>query len=94
MKNKRLIGIMVTIVFLLLIPLTAMQFADEVKWTLFDFAVMAFLLFGTGFMCEFVMRKVNKTAHQIAICAAILAAFLLIWAELAVGIFGTPFGGT
>lgn len=45
-------------------------------------------------MCELVKRKVNKIEHRIAICLTILATLLLIWAELAVGIFGTPLGGT
>jgi hypothetical protein len=40
-------------------------------------------------MCEVVMRKVKKTNNRIAICGVLLAALLLIWLELAVGIFGT-----
>ncbi len=94
MQNKRLVGIVITVAILLLIPLIAMQFTDEVSWTLFDFIVAGVLLLATGLMCEFVIRKVNKIEYRIAICLAILAAFLLIWAELAVGIFGTPLGGT
>ncbi|MEO7658807.1 MAG: hypothetical protein ABIV48_04255 [Pyrinomonadaceae bacterium] len=93
-ENKRPIAIVVTVGLLLLIPLIAMQFTDEVKWTLADFIVMAVLLLGTGLMCEFVMRKVNRIEYRIGICLAILAAFLLIWIELAVGIFGTPFAGS
>jgi ABC-type Mn2+/Zn2+ transport system permease subunit len=94
MQNKRLIGIMLAVAFLLLIPLLAMQFTDEVKWTLLDFIVMGVLLLGTGLMCEFVIRKVKKTTHRIVICAVILALLFIIWAELAVGIFGTPFAGS
>jgi len=94
MQNKRLIGIVLTVALLLLIPLIAMQFTDEVNWTRFDFIVMGVLLLGTGLMCELVMRKVNKIEYRIAICAAILAALLLIWLELAVGIFGTRFAGS
>ena len=94
MQNKRLIGIVLAVAFLLLIPLTVMQFTDEVKWTRLDFIIMGILLLGTGLMCEFVMRKVTKIGHRIVICAAILAALFLIWVELAVGIFGTPFAGT
>lgn len=78
---------------LLLIPLIAMQFSDEVNWTLFDFVVAAILLLGTGLVIEFVLRNVKKITHRIIICIIILAVLLLIWAELAVGIFGTPFSG-
>lgn len=93
MQNKRLIGILLTATLLLFIPLIAMQFTNEVKWTLFDFVVAAVLLFGTGLICELVLRKVKKTGHRIAICFVLLTAFFLIWLELAVGIFGTPIGG-
>ena len=94
MQNKRLIGIVLTVVFLLLIPLIAMQFSPEVDWKLLDFIVMGGLLLGTGLLCELVLRKVKKTEHRILICGAILVALFLIWAELAVGIFGTPFAGS
>jgi hypothetical protein len=93
-KNKRLFGIVLTVASILLIPLIAMQFTDEVKWNLPDFLIMGVLLLGTGLMCEFVIRKVKKLEHRIAICGGILVALFLIWAELAVGIFGSPFAGS
>ena len=93
-KNKRLFGIVLTVVLILLIPLIAMQFTSEVDWSPFDFLVMGVLLLGTGLACELVLRKVKKTAYRVAIVAGILVALLLIWAELAVGIFGTPFAGS
>ncbi len=94
MQNKRLSAILLTVPFLLLIPLIAMQFTNEVDWSLFDFVVMGILLLGTGIMCELVLRKVKNIEHRLTICGAILVAFFIIWAELAVGIFGTPFAGT
>jgi len=93
-QNKRLIGIVLTVVLLLLIPLIAMQFTDEVDWKLNDFVIMGVLLLGTGLMCELVIRKVKKIEYRIGIILTILAALFLIWAELAVGIFGTPFAGS
>jgi hypothetical protein len=71
-----------------------MQFTDDVKWSPLDFIVMGILLLGTGLMCELVMRRVKKIEYRIAIIGAILIGFFLIWAELAVGIFGTPFAGS
>ena len=93
MKDKRLIIIVLTSAILLLIPLIAMQFTDEVNWTLSDFVVAGVLLLGTCIMCELVIRKVKKIKYRIAICIALMVALLLIWAELAVGIFGTPLRG-
>jgi hypothetical protein len=94
MQNKRLIGIVLTVALLLLLPLIAMQFTNEVDWSLFDFVVAGVLLLGTGLLCELVMRKVKKIEYRIVICGALLVVLFLIWAELAVGIFGTPFAGS
>jgi len=93
MKNNSLKIILTAVLIILLIPLIAMQFTDEVNWTLSDFVVAGILLLGTGLMCEFVIRKVKKIEYRIAICVTLLLALLLIWAELAVGIFGTPISG-
>ncbi|NEU09334.1 hypothetical protein GZH53_13500 [Flavihumibacter sp. R14] len=93
-QNKRLIGIVLGVMLILLIPLIAMQFTNEVDWKLFDFVVMGVLLLGTGLLCEFVMRRVRNKDYQIGLLAVILVALFLIWAELAVGVFGTPFAGS
>lgn len=71
-----------------------MQFTHEVDWKPNDFVIMGGLLLGTGLLCELVMRKVKKVGYRIAVCATVLFLFLLIWAELAVGVFGTPFAGS
>jgi len=94
MKNNRLIAIALPIVLLLLVPLIAMQFTDEVNWTLADFIVAGALLFTTAVTCDFVIRKVTKLEYRIAICLTIVVILLIVWAELAVGLFGTPFGGS
>lgn len=94
MKNKRLIGILLTVVLLLLVPLIAMQFTNEVNWTAFDFVAAGILLLGTGLIAELVMRKVRTRNRQFAAIAVLLAVLFLVWAELAVGIFGTPFAGS
>ncbi|HOY12410.1 MAG TPA: hypothetical protein PLY70_04690 [Saprospiraceae bacterium] len=94
MTNKRLMIILAIVVTLLSIPLIAMQFSEEVDWDIFDFTFMGALLLGTGLLCEFVLRKVKTMQNRILLCGAILLGFFLIWAELAVGIFGTPFAGS
>lgn len=93
MQKKRLLIIVLITAILLLIPLIAMQFTDEVNWTLFDFIVAGVLLSGTGMMIELVMRKVNNNRLRITVCVTLLVILFFIWAELAVGIFGTPFSG-
>lgn len=93
-RNKRLISIVLAVALLLLIPFIAMQLTDEVNWSLSDFILMGGLLLGTGLLCELVIRNVKKKEYRIVLIATILIALLLIWLELAVGIFGTPFAGS
>ena len=93
MNYKRLKFILLTVVFLLLIPLVMMQFTGEVNWTPFDFVVAGALLLGTGLIFDLIIRKTMNTKHRIAISIVLLIIFLLIWAELAVGIFDTPLSG-
>lgn len=76
------------------IPFIAMLFTNEVDWDIYDFIIMGFLLLGTSLLCELALRKVKSTLNRILICGAVLFVFFLIWAELKVGIFGTPFAGS
>lgn len=94
MKNKRLIIILASASTLLLIPLLAMQFTNEVNWSVSDFIIMGGLLFGTGLLCELIMRKVKSVTNRMIICGAVIFVFFLIWVELAVGLFNTPFAGS
>lgn len=93
-QNIRLVAIVVAAGALLLTPLVAMQFTSEVKWGPIDFAAAGILLFGTGLAIEFVLRKVKRLEYRLALCAAILIGLFLVWAELAVGLFGTPLAGS
>lgn len=94
MKNKRLLIIVFIVAALLLLPLIAMQFSKEVVWTAPDFVIAAILLLGSGLAIEFVLSKVKANKTRIILSGIILAVLFLIWAELAVGVFGTPFAGS
>jgi hypothetical protein len=94
MNNKRLIAILGTVGILLLIPFIAMKITGEVKWGPFDFIVAGVLLLGTSLAIEFVLRKVQNNTHRLAICAGILFLLFIVWAELAVGLIGTPLAGS
>lgn len=93
-KNKRLIGIITGVFVILSIPLVAMQFTTEVDWNLADFIVMGILLLGTGLLCELVLRRIHKLQHRLFLCGFLFIVLLLVWVELAVGIFGSPFAGS
>lgn len=79
---------------LLLIPFIAMQVTNDFKWSAVDFVAAGVLLLGTGLACELVLRKVKKLQHRLAICAGILFVLAVVWAEIAVGFFGTPLAGS
>lgn len=93
-QNKRLITIMLSVGLLLLIPLIGMQFSIDVNWTVSDFLVAGVLLLGAGLTIEIVMRTIKKKQTRILLILIIAAILLLTWAELAVGVFGTPFAGS
>lgn len=93
-QNKRATLIFMAAPILLLVPLIAMQFTTEVRWNFFDFLVMGVLLLATGLLCEIVLRKIKTTKNRIIACGVVLFVFFLVWAELAVGIFGTPIAGS
>lgn len=86
-QTSRLPIILLTVAGLLMIPLIAMQFTDEVQWGFFDFLVMGILLLATGLSIDFIARKVRNRQNRILMILGAIFAFLLIWAELAVGIF-------
>lgn len=84
MPSKNLARVALVTALILLIPLVAMQFSSEVNWTLSDFIIMGTLIFITGLAIDFVMRKAGK--YRVPAAIAIIVLFLLLWAEMAVGL--------
>ena len=70
----------------LLLPLVAMQFTEEVVWTVSDFVFAGILLFGSLGAYELAVRKTGDTAYRAAAGVALAAGFLLVWSNAAVGI--------
>jgi hypothetical protein len=79
---------------LLLIPLIGMLFSNEVNWSFFDFIIMGILILVMSFGIKLVLKTTPKRMYRILIIGIILILFLLVWAELAVGVFETPFAGS
>ena len=75
--------------FLLLLPFVSMQFTNEVSWDETDFLVMGAMLFGACGAWELAARMTGNCAYRAAVGVAVIAAFLLIWINLAVGIIGS-----
>lgn len=94
-ENKRLIGIFVAVALMLLAHFMAMKLGVEgLKWDWLDFTIAGALLLGAGLACELFLRILKTTMQRLAACVIVLAVLALVWAELAVGIIGTPFAGS
>lgn len=86
-NNKRLIVITSTVISLLLIPLIAMNFTNEVNWGFFDFIVAGMLLFLTGISLELILRNIKAKRLKVVFIGTLFFLLLITWAELAVGVF-------
>lgn len=74
---------------LLLLPLVAMQFSAEMDWDETDFIVMGAMLAAACGIYELAAWMSRNAAYRAAVGVAVVAAFLLIWLNLAVGIIGS-----
>jgi hypothetical protein len=72
---------------LLLIPLVIMPFSDAVQWSVFDFVIMAVLLFFLGLGLDLVRFYAASKRLRWLLFTLVVLLFLLVWGELAVGIF-------
>jgi len=79
---------------LLIIPFVGMFVSDQVNWSPFDFLVMGLLLFSLGLAADAIFRKFQQLRSRLLFTTLLLVVFLLIWIELAVGLFGTPLAGS
>jgi len=92
MMNKK--WVVFSPLLLLLLPLIGMFISNEINWSFFDFIIMGILILSLSFSIKQVLKTTKNINYRILIIIVILILFLLIWAELAVGIFDTPFAGS
>lgn len=74
---------------LLLLPLVAMRFTDEVDWTASDFLFAGILFGSVGLAFELIVRTSASPAYRCGAALAVIAAFLTIWVNGAVGMIGS-----
>lgn len=84
-----ILGLSLATGIILLVPLIAMQFTEEVIWTLSDFVIAGLLLFGTGLTYILVKAKSSELTYRIAVGFGLISGFFLLWVNLAVGIIGS-----
>ncbi len=77
-----------TAALILLLPLIAMRFGDEVNWTESDFIFAGIMIGGTGILFELTVRLSRNGAYRAGAGFALAASFLIVWANGAVGMIG------
>ncbi|MCA5003732.1 hypothetical protein IPZ78_01050 [Sphingobacterium sp. WQ 366] len=92
--NKRRKIILSIIGLILLLPIIGMQFSNEVNWSGFDFIIAGLLLSTIGLAVELLFQFTKNNTQRFLFLGIILILGFLVWAEMAVGIFGSPFAGS
>ena len=92
MSRSKLIKIFYPLL-ILLIPLIGVIFF-ELDWSGFDFMVMALLILFFSLVINLTLYYLKSSKFKFSLVLILVTAFILIWAELAVGIFGTAFAGS
>ena len=82
-------GVALITLLILAIPLIAMQFTNEVNWSVSDFVLMGVLIFITGMLYVLVSRYAPNMLYRGGYLVAIGTTFIMIWANLAVGLIGS-----
>jgi uncharacterized membrane protein AbrB (regulator of aidB expression) len=90
-KNKK-VSVLYPLL-LLVIPLIGMCITEEINWSPFDFIIMGVLILSVSIGINFTLNKTKNLKNRIIYIGILGLLFLIIWAELAVGIFSSPFAG-
>jgi len=78
-----------TAAVVLLVPAVAMRFTGEVNWSASDFVVMGAMLASACALYELGAWLSRNPAYRAAFGIAVMAGFLTVWVNLAVGMFGS-----
>jgi hypothetical protein len=87
--SRSILSVALGTALILSVPLVAQQFTDEVNWSVADFLVMGVLIFSAGLSYVLITRYVTNIVHKAAIVMALGSTFLMIWANLAVGLISS-----
>jgi hypothetical protein len=82
--------LLIAVGLFLMVPFLAMQFTQEVNWSVMDFVTAGALLLGTGLTYQLLASKSGTLHYRAAAALAVLGTLGLIWVNLAVGAIGEP----
>ena len=78
----------------LLVPLVANQISEQVNWNAMDFIIMGTFLIFSAYWIQKVIKKIKSKSKKVVFISLIILIFLLLWIEMAVGIFNSPIAGS
>ncbi len=91
---NKVIKIILITLLILFVPYIGMQFSNEIKWTFFDFTMAGFFIFVAISLINFLFYFLKNNKYKYWILGLFVLFFIIIWIELAVGIFNSPFAGS
>jgi len=92
-KNKRFLWMLLAVVVLIALRLGSIPFTDEGDWSVNEFLFGSIILLLLVVILEAILRMTKDKPRRRWIILAIFVLTLLLWAEMGVGIFGTPLAG-
>ena len=99
MKNGKKLNraqrfILLGILFILTVPfIEQLDGNASFDWGLLDFVLAFVMLLTFGFGLEYLLRTIQSRRLKGLAILGIILFFVLLWAELAVGIFNSPIAG-
>lgn len=80
-------------VAVLLVVFLASLLSDQVMWSIYDFLIGGGLIFVFATIETILWNKL-KSKHRLFVVLFVLLVFLILWAEMAVGLFDSPLAGS
>lgn len=77
--KNRVFVLLFTVFLVLLLPLIAMQFTNEVHWDVYDFVIAGVVLYSFGYLYE-VLAKISN--NKILIGLMVFGLFIFVWVSL------------
>jgi hypothetical protein len=64
------------------------------NWSIADFVIAAAILLIAGMVYWIIIKKIHSTKNRVIGVSVLIVVLVLVWTELAVGLFNTPLGGS
>jgi hypothetical protein len=81
-SKKSACTVLLTTLCILLLPLIAMNFSNEVNWGLADFIVAGILFSSFAYLYIVLTKATSKVTTRFLIGTAVVALFIVVWVSL------------